>query len=185
MKRVLKVTGPFLFLITLIALSACSTMTPARYSVSADTNQILKSFKGNKVFLVSLNAPETYDPNCRLMGPIQAADGISIPEFILKAFNDEFKFADLYDESNGIHLTGSIDHLTFSSISGLTNGWWDIGITLHSENGQSLSISNHYSFPSGFDAITACNQTAQALGAAVQDVIKKAVSHPNFQKLIM
>ena len=159
-------------------------MTPARYSISADTNQILKKFKGKKVFLVSLNAPESYDANCRLMGPIKAADGMSIPEFIQKAFNDEFKFADLYDESNGIRLTGSIDHIKFSSISGLTNGWWDLGVTLHSANGQSLSVSNRYEFPSGFDAWTACSQTAQALGAAVQDLIKKAVGHPTFQKLI-
>ncbi len=179
MKRVIEAIGLFLLL---IALSACSTMTPARYSISADTNQILKKFKGNKVFLVSLNAPESYDANCRLMGPIKAADGMSIPEFIQKAFNDEFKFADLYDESNGIKLTGSIHHIKFSI--GWSVGWWDLDMTLHSANGQSLSVSNHYEFPSGFDAWTACSQTAQALGAAVQDLIKKAVNHPSFQKLI-
>lgn len=173
-----------MLLLVLVAVTGCSTMTPARYSVCADTNQILKKCAGKRVILASLSAPSSYDANCRLMGPIQAADGMSIPEFVRKAFNDEFKFADLYDETNGINLTGSMDQIAFSSSAGLTNGWWDFSITLQSPNGKTLSIKNRYNFPSGFDAVTACNQTAQALGSAVQELIKMAVSHPEFQRLI-
>ena len=173
-------------LLTLIALavSGCSTMTPARYSISADTNQVLRQYKGQKAVLVSVISPQNFDANCRLMGPIKAADGLTIPEFVKKAFNDELKFAEIYNESDGTKITGTINHLVFSSSSGLTNGWWDIGLTLQSANGKSISVSNHYAFPSGFDAITACNQTAQALGAAVQDLIKKAVSDQGFKELL-
>jgi hypothetical protein len=159
-------------------------MTPARYSISVDTNQVLKQYKGHKAVLVSLNDPQTFDANCRMMGPIQAADGMSIPEFVRKAFNDELKFAEIYSETEGTQITGTMDHIVFSSSSGLTNGWWDLGLTLHSGNGNSLTVSNRYNFPSGFDAITACNQTAQALGAAVQDIIKIAASDPRFKKLL-
>ncbi len=173
-----------MFLAAALLVTGCSTMTPARYSVSVDTNQILKQFKGEKAVMVTMNAPQSFDPFCRLMGPIQAADGMSIPEFIRKAFNDELKFAELYDEGAGVKLSGTMDNISFSSSSGLTNGWWDLGMTLRSANGKSLTVSNRYDFPSGFDAITACNQTAQALGPAVQDLIKKAVSDPAFRGLI-
>lgn len=117
------------------------------------------------------------------MGPIQASDGMTIPQFIQKAFNDEFKFANVYAE-DGAQLTGSLTTISFSSTSGLTNGWWDLALTLTSAHGKSLGVESRYEFKSGFDAITACNQTAQALGPAVQDLIKKTVSDPNFKSML-
>jgi hypothetical protein len=166
-----------------LALTGCSTMTPARYSVSMDNNQALKQYAGSAARLVSLAPPAEYSPNCRLMGPIQASDGMTIPQFVEKAFNDELKFAGVYAE-NGPALTGTIDHIEFSSTAGLTNGWWDLAWTLKSGNGRSLSVQNRYGFKSGFDAVTACNQTAQALGPAVQDLIRKTVTDARFGELI-
>ena len=118
-----------------------------------------------------------------MMGPIQASDGMSIPQFVEKAFNDELKFANIYSDS-GISLAGTLNKIQFSSTSGLTNGWWDIGLTLTSSNGKAISVENRYEFKSGFDAITACNQTAQALGPAVQDLIKRTVTDPAFGQLL-
>lgn len=132
--------------------------------------------------IASMGAPSSYDSSCRLMGPIQASDGMSIPQFVEKAFNDEFKFASVYSDA-GTALTGTLTKIEFSSTSGLTNGWWDLGLTLTSSNGKTMSAENRYEFKSGFDAITACNQTAQALGPAVQDLIKKVVSDPSFSSL--
>lgn len=173
-----------LFVSLLVALSAgCSTMTPARYSMSVDNNQALKQYAGKGMRVVTMNAPAEYDSNCRLMGPIQASDGMSIPEFVQKAFNDEFKFADVYSDT-GIELRGTLTNIRFSSISGLTNGWWDLGLKLESSNGKTLETANRYEFKSGFDAITACNQTAQALGPAVQDLIKQVVTDPAFVSLL-
>lgn len=174
----------FLLVAVFIVLaSGCSTMTPARYSVSVDNNQALKKFEGSKVRLASVSSPTNFDDNCRMMGPIQASDGMTIPQFVQKAFNDELKFASLYSET-GVILTGSLTRISFSSMSGLTDGWWDLGMELKSSNGRSIAFDNRYNFKSGFDGITACNQTAQALGAAVQDLIKKAVTNPDFGSLI-
>jgi len=167
----------------ILVVSGCSTMTPARYSVSVDNDMILKKYQGKTLQVASLDAPASYDANCRLMGPIKASDGATIPQFVQKAFNDEFKLAGVYGESNAV-LTGRMEKIAFSSSSGLTNGWWDLSLTLNSNNGRSLSVENKYDFKSGFDAITACNQTAQALGPAVQDLIKKAVSDPRFKELM-
>lgn len=162
------------------ALYGCSTMTPARYSMNADTHQLLKRIHGRTAVLTELAPTASYDPTCRLMGPIQAGDGLTIPQFVAKAFNDELKFADLYDETQGVKLSGSMDKVAFSSAS----GWWDLAMTLRSDNGVQFSVENRYTFTTSFDGITACNQTAQALGAATQDLIQKAVSHSQFSSLL-
>jgi len=169
--------------IALLMLSACSTMQPPRYAISVDNIQKLKSYEGVKAEVVSLNQSADFSSNCRLMGPIEPADGLTIPLFISKAFNDEFKMAGLYS-TDGIKLSGDITKIEFSSITGLTNGYWDIGLRLNSSNGQSLSVSNNYTFKSGFDAITACNATADALSPAVQDLINTMITHPEFGKLL-
>lgn len=171
-----------LSLLTLIG-TGCSTMTPARYSVSVDANRALDSMPDARVYIANLAPPEKEDSNCRLMGPIKAADGMTITEFIASAFNDEFKFADIYDQ-NGIRLEGEVTKIEFSSIDGITNGHWMLGLTLRSSNGTQMSSNVNYKFKSGFDAITACNQTADALGAAVQDLVKETVTDPRFKLLV-
>jgi hypothetical protein len=77
-------------------------------------------------------------------------------------------------------LSGSIDKFGLSSAS----GWWDLAMTLRSEKGIQFSVEHRYNFTTSFDAITACNQAAQAFGAATQDLIKKSVSHPQFSSLL-
>lgn len=167
----------------LLLVTACSTMTPARYSMSVDNNQALKKFEGSKVRIASISPPANFDASCRLMGPIQASDGMTIPQFVEKALNDEFKFANIYSDS-GVSLKGSLKAIDFSSTTGLTSGFWHINMELNSSNGKSMNVDSRYDFKSGFDAITACNQTAQALGPAVQDLIKKAVTSQEFPELI-
>lgn len=173
----------FFLLLCTIALTACSTMTPPRYSVSVDNIQKLKTFEGAEVEVDSLNQVATFSANCRLMGPIEPADGLTVPQFVSKAFNDEFKMADIHSDT-GTKLTGDITRIQFSSVSGLTNGFWDIELKLASSNGKSMTTSNKYTFKSGFDAITACNATADALAPAVQDLIKATIHDPEFSKLL-
>lgn len=169
--------------VALLALTACSTMQPPRYAVSVDNVQVLKQLDGAQVKVASLIQSAKFSSNCRLMGPIEPADGLTVPEFVAKAINDEFKMANIYAE-DGIQLTGDITQIGFSSMAGMTGGYWDIAVTLTSSNGNSLEASNRYKFKSGFDAITACNATADALTPAVQDLIKSAVTDPNFKGLL-
>lgn len=166
-----------------LALSACSTMQPPRYAVSVDNIQKLKQLETVEGEFVSLNQTASFLANCRLMGPIEPADGLSIPEFITKAFNDELKMAERYS-ADGVDVSGEITKIEFSSVSGLTNGYWDIGLSLKSSNGKVLDVSNKYEFKSGFDAITACNATADALSPAVQDLIQETINRPEFAALM-
>jgi len=169
--------------ISILMLSACSTMQPPRYAVSVDNIQKLKQFSEISGEIISLNQPANFSSNCRLMGPIEPADGLSISAFVTKAFNDELKMADKYSQDTA-KITGAITKIEFSSITGLTNGYWDIGLSLQSDNGNNLTVSNKYTFKSGFDAITACNATADALSPAVQDLIKATLNHPDFATLM-
>jgi len=170
-------------LVLLMLLSGCSTMTPARYSMSADNQLALKQFNGVKVELTALVPPADFDTNCRMVGPIQAADGVPINEFVKKAFNDEFKFAGDYSTS-GVKLQGVLTQVEFSSSSELTHGWWKLAIKLTSTNGASLLQSSRTDFKSGLNGLAACNNTAQALGGAVQDLIHATLTNPNFSALL-
>lgn len=158
-------------------------MQPPRYYSSADNIVELKQYEKAKVFVTSLGQSVHFDASCRLMGNIEPADGLTIPQFITKALNDELKMAGLYD-TKGIKLSGSVTKIGFSSIEGLTDGYWDLGLQIDSANGESLLVQNTYKFPSGFDGITACNATANALTPAVQDLLKVLITHPKFSKLI-
>lgn len=171
------------FIALLALLSGCSTMQPPRYAISVDNVQNLKKYENRHVMVSKFTQSAEYSAGCRLMGPIEPADGLSIPEFVSNAINDEFKMAGIYSES-GTKITGDVTQINFSSISGLTNGIWNIGINLTSSNGKSLNVSNQYKFKSGFDAITACNATADALTPAVQDLIKAAIAKPEFESLL-
>lgn len=176
MKKIISV-ALFLFI------AGCSTMQLPRYSISVDNVQALKKYENAKVIVSEFTQSTKFDSACRLMGPIEPADGLSIPEFIRKAINDELKMAGIYSPE-GTNITGDVKKISFSSISKLTNGFWDISIELISSNGNFLSVTNKYEFKSGFDAITACNATADALSPAVQDLIKVAVTDPRFQELL-
>jgi hypothetical protein len=167
--------------ITVLALSACSTMP--RYAVSVDNNQALKKLSGINGEFVSLNQPVKFSSACRLTTPIEPADGLTIPQFITKAFNDELKMADKYSK-DAVKITGDITKVEFSSMSGLTNGYWDLGLSLNSTNGTNLTVNNKYSFESGFVGITACNAVTDALPPAVQDLIKATINHPEFANLM-
>lgn len=177
----------FLSVVSIVAtcfvLAGCSTMTPSTYAVNADNNVALRKLAGVKVNVVSMTDVSKFSANCRLMGPIEASNKRSIAQFVQDSFNDELKFADVY--GTNVALDGSLDHAEFSSISGLTNGWWDLAATLKNpKTGASISAHNRYEFPSGFDAATACTQTAQALTPAVQGLIKNAVTNPEFATLV-
>lgn len=172
-----------LFFVGVVLLSGCSTMTPPRYAVSVDNIQELKKIKDAKVIVTELSLSGKFDSGCRMVGPIEPADKLTVPQFIAKAFNDEFKMADIYSV-DGAKISGDITKIKFSSMDGLTNGNWDISLLLKSSNGQKLEVNSRYEFRSGFDAITACNATADALSPAVQDLIKKTVTDPGFKKLL-
>ena len=169
--------------IAVLTLTACSTFQSPRYAISVDNVQKLKNYEGVKAEVISLSQPTSFDSNCRGGAPIKPADGLTFSQFISKAFNDEFKLAGIYSEDH-IKISVEITKIEFSSMDSLFNGYWDIGLKLVSSNGQSLSVSNKYTFDSEWDGLAACKATAGALPPAVQDLITATITDSEFGKLL-
>ena len=117
---------------------------------------------------------------CRGVGPIKTPDGEAFSDFVRKALIDELKIASIYSASAPVTLTGNLDALDFSSNGGL----WNLSLTVKASNGKSMTATEAYSYTSSFNGTTACNQTAQAFMPAVQNLVGKVVSSPEFIALI-
>jgi len=166
-------------------LSACETPTTQRYAISANNNQAIKSIGATGVSVGAFAAPAGFSSNCRALGPMQVADNMTHTEYIRHAFEDELKVAGAYAPTNArVTLTGTINKLEFSSSHHLTGGYWDVDLGLASSNGRSMNVSEHYEFDSGFAAPEACRNTAEAFSRAVQDLVGKAVTSPEFPMLV-
>lgn len=175
-----------LLVLPLIALSACSTYTPQRYSISADNNVALKAIGVGNVNVGSFAGPVVFDRACRGAGPIAPPDNMTFEAYIQKALADELKVAGMFDDKTPkTTLSGVVEQLAFSSSRGLTGGEWMISLKVSSSNGKSASVSEHYLFESGFVADTACKQTAEAYLPAVQNLIGKLVKSPGFKSLLL
>jgi len=57
-------------------------------------------------------------------------------------------------------------------------------VRLKPSSSKTPQAEKKYTFKSGFDVITACNATADALSRAVQDLIKNTVTNPEFENLL-
>jgi hypothetical protein len=163
-------------------ITGCSTYSANRYSISVDNVTALKRINGTKVNVGGFTAtnPGKSEIMCRGVGPIKTPDGQTFENFIKKALVDELKMAESFSTSAPITLTGNLDSIDFSSNSGN----WILALTISSSNGKSVSVSENYSYTTSFYGETACNQTAQALMPAVQNVIAKVVQNSEFLKLI-
>lgn len=179
MKQIIALTG-------IALLAGCITITPGRYSTLVDNQQALKKYAGSQARVTAMLTPVHYSGSCRLIaGKILGPDGMSIAQYVQKAFNDELKTANIYSDS-GVSFVGSLTEINFSSghRGVLASGWWDLSLSLNSGNGKSIKVANRYEFESSLDPHVACDRTARALTPAVQDLIKKAVTDPQFGNLL-
>jgi hypothetical protein len=175
----------FVVAITALVLAGCETPTTQRYAISPNNNQAIKALNATGISVGAFTSPKSFDASCRAFGPIQVADGLTHVEYIRRAFEDELKVAGAFAATSPrVTLSGSVDHLDFSSTRGLTGGLWTIELTLTSSNGKMLEVKERYEFQSGFAANEACRNTADAFSRAVQDLVGKAIASPEFPGLI-
>jgi len=164
------------------SLTGCSTYAVSRYAVSVENVATLRTMRGQPINVGRFTAKldDVSSIMCRGVGPIKTPDEESFAEYVRKALISELMMAEVYAATAPVTLTGTVDHADFSS----TSGSWQIGLTVVSSNGKSVSIDEQYAFTSSFFGETACNQTAQAFMPAVQDLIKKLVSDQAFKSLV-
>jgi hypothetical protein len=174
-------------LLTLIPvlLVGCSTFAAPRYSISADTVTALRAYRSRPIAVGSFTATDAgrTEITCRAVGPIKTPDGEPFEAFIRKALIAELAIAEVYAPSAPVTLIGTVNHLDFSS--GWTDAAWKIALTVRSSNGEELSIAEHYKFAGSYVGETACQQTAQAMMPAVQNLVKQLVQHPEFPRLVL
>jgi hypothetical protein len=163
-------------------MSGCSTYAAHRYSISADDVVCLRTLEGKTINVGKFTStePELKQISCRAVGPIKTPDGETFAEYIREALLDELRMANVYSADAPVTLTGNLDEIDFSS----TSGTWDLTLTVNSSNGKSITVTENYSFTSSWVGETACNQTAQALMPAVQNLIGKFVQHERFKELV-
>lgn len=163
-------------------LAGCSTYSAARYASSADNVVALRALNGKVANIGGFSAakPGEREIMCRGVGPIKTPDGEPFSEFVRKALVDELKLANAFSASAPVTLTGHLDAIDFSSASGS----WNLGLTVKSSNGRSMTASEQYAFTTSFYGETACNQTAQALMPAVQNLVGKIVRSTEFAALL-
>jgi hypothetical protein len=174
-----------LALLSTAALAGCSTYAVPRYSISADNVVALKSFSNSGISVGAFTQVPipNQNPNsimCRGVGPIKTPDGEAFADFVRSSLVSELKIAGAYAPNAPVQLSGRLDNIDFSSVSGA----WNLGLTVSSSNGRSLSIAEKYGYTSSYFGETACNQTAQALMPAVQDLLSKLVQAPEFPALL-
>lgn len=167
------------FLLTFI--SGCSTYSVNRYAISADNVTELRELDDTMVNVGEFTSSEPKSEiMCRGVGPIKTPDGDTFAHFIQEALIDELQIAEQYSTDASVSLTGNLDNIDFSSSSGI----WKLKLTVNSSNGISVTVSENYSYSTSFYGETACNQTAQALMPAVQNLIATLVNHPHFDALV-
>ena len=171
---------------TSLLLAGCSTYAADRYAVSMDSQEELQTVstaapsRKVQVSTFSANEPGRTEIGCRGVGPIKTPDGESFEEYIRKALIDQLRLAQIYSPDGAIHISGRLDKIDFSSYEGI----WYLVVTVTNENNNSFVASENYDYQSSFVGETACNQTAQALMPAVQNLIRKIVSSPEFKAML-
>ena len=165
----------------LILLSGCSTYSVNRYAISADNVTELRKLGDTMVNVgeFTSSSPKS-EITCRGVGPIKTPDGDTFAHFIKEALIDELQIAEQYSSAANVTLTGNLDSIDFSSNSGI----WNLTLTVKSTTGISVTVSENYSYTTSFYGETACNQTAQALMPAVQNLIANLLNHPHFDALV-
>ncbi len=171
-----------ILLVAVLALTGCSTYAVDRYSISADNVVALRALGPSKTSVGEFSSSKQglKEIMCRAVGPIKTPDGNTFADFIKEALIDELQMAEIYSANSPIILTGNLDNINFDSNSGK----WNLALTVKSSNGQTISVSEEYKYTTSFYGETACNQTAQALMPATQNLIKKVVTNQDFSFLL-
>ena len=168
--------------------TGCETAyTTQRYAISADNNEVIRrTLKNTEIGISAFTGPATpFDAQCRMGAPLRVADGLSHTQYIQKAFEDELKVAGVFSSANPpISLQGHVRYLEFSTTVVGTGGFWGIYFVLTSSNGSQLYLDEYYTFDTGYRAIEACRNAAEAFSRAVQNLVGQTFSHPDFPTLL-
>ena len=167
--------------------AGCETTYSIPYKYKASTGNVIAiqqtlESQGKKVSVgeVSMAPGVKQSPTCRLLGPIKVAPGTSLDQYIKYAFIEELFMAKAYAPTSKIVINAKIENIKFSSFP---PGSWDIAMSVSSPSSPGYSVSVNYAFGTSWEAYSACQHVANAFGPAVQALLGKVVTHPQFPTL--
>ena len=165
-------------------LTGCANLIKPNYTPSRDNISLMNDLKDAKLKALPFEQVKSFDLSCRALGDIEPANNLTVAQFITKAFNDEFKIANIYSE-DGRHISAKITKIEVSSSEGLFRGFWDLEILIMVQRDKNIRVSHKYEFETAYLADIACNRTAEALTKAVQGLINKTITHPEFKEFLI
>src|SRR5690625_5667420 len=114
----------------------------------------LRSLNGQTINVgeFSASAPDKRSIICLAVLPIKQPECEPFYEYIRKAFLDELRMAEVYSDAAPVTITGNLNSIDFSS----GNGTWNLSLTVNSSNGNSMSVSEEFSYTTSFYGETAC-----------------------------
>ncbi len=182
MLKILK-TGFVISCVLLI--TGCATTNSIPYKAStANVITIQNALKGtnSKVALGEFSIANGVEQEltCRMLGPVKVAPGKSLSAYIKEAFQEELFMAQAYDTAASVRIDGVIEKIAFSSVSPAN---WEIVMRVSSNKFAGYSVSVKYEYDTSFDAWSACRNVADSFAPAVQELLKKVVTHPQFSQL--
>jgi hypothetical protein len=169
-----------------LVLAGCSTTNSIPYKAStANVIALQTALKQSnaKVSLGSFSMAKGVEEEllCRLMGPVKVAPGKTLSAYVKEAFQEELFMAQAYDPAAPISIEGTIERLSFSSV---TPANWDIAMRVSSNRSPGFSVSVKYNYNTSWDAWSACRNVADAFAPAVQELLRQVVNHPQFAQLV-
>jgi len=174
-----------ILLASIFVLGACDTTSSIPYKASTQNIMTIQDSlsEDDKVGLSSVSYSAGYKPDllCRLLGDVDVGNGLSIPEYIKSAFEEELFAAGRLDYNSQAQIEMKVEHVKFSTVS---PAYWEISLKVSSNNDSGYSITSKSQFSTSFNAYSACKNASAAFGPAVQSALKEVVSHPNFVRLM-
>ncbi|WAW10914.1 hypothetical protein NB640_04555 [Oxalobacter vibrioformis] len=173
--------GIFIVLAAL-ALSACMRNVDS-YNSDPYIVSTLSTYSGQKISIAEFESSigEGGVNQCRGYSIITNPGEGGLVRYIQDAFVSELELANAYSPDSPIVLKGNVTQI---SLSTLTGGEWIIKMTLISNNGRSISAREQLHFKTNIVGQSACQVAGDTYFYAVQNLLRKLVSSPNFPRLL-
>ena len=172
----------------LSSMVGCASYNANPYTALADNQHAIqeaaKKANGGKVGLETITLKDTVSPSltCRAAGPVNPAPGKTVQQYIEEALKMELYMGGVYVPEARNRIRAQLTSLGFSSVG---DAHWALGLHLASDSlPQGYNADVKYPFSASFFADYACRDVAEAFAPAVQQLVRKAVTAPEFQQLI-
>ncbi len=172
----------FVLILVSLAISGCIRSVDG-YNSDPYIVSKLHAYSGKKISLAEFETTLSGSGinQCRGYSLITYSGKGDLVKYIRDAFVTELELANLYSLDSPIVLKGSVTQL---SLSTLTSGEWILKMTLSSNNGRSISAREQLNFKTNIVGQSACQIASDTYSYAVQNLIRKLITHPNFKLLL-